>query len=990
MKRRREIHWTKHTKQLAAGVFCLLLAATAGHAQAIYTEDGNYVSDHHEVSAEAAQPAPFSMTYDEAQTTVTQGGITYALSSTENTAEVAGYTVEIPAACVIPSSVTDNGQTYAVVGIREGGLYNCSAITSLTVPEGVKTIGSNAVAGCTNLRTVSLPRSIQEIGNSAFEDCSSLQSIHVTEGNSIYDSVDGVLFWNNSSEKTRELLKYPEGWVNRSYTVPNGVSVISNRAFYHADQLQEVTLPDSVHTIGSSAFEHCDQLKAIDLGEGLQTIEWYSFRCCTQLASIELPATLSEFSGSVFLECENLSAITVAEDNPYFFSDGIGLYKKTTEGCVFCVYAPAALQESYAVKDGTTVISDNAFWEAENLKEIQLPEGLQKIKHGVFTSTGLTKLDLPKSVTSVESNAFQSCTDLKELSLGSITEIPKQMLYYCRSLESITIPSTVENIQGHAFVGCDALKEISVEAGNTNYTSENGVLFNKEKTQLLQYPGAKTEEQYTVPQSVTHIAYGTFQTASNLKRIEVESDNTTYYSKDGILFERTGEQISSNIFADGGYGKQLDFGESLHTFPAGKEATSYQVPNGIRTVAPYAFIHNTMLQQLDLDQVCYVGAEAFTRTFVKNFTCENVSHIGSMAFFNSKITHIVLSKKLKELGSQAFDYSTQLSYITFLGTDVPTADYWVAYNCPNLRYVYVPDSEDGSVQAEYARSLVGDLKPGVMIVTGEYVPHEEVAQKIEALSEGSTKEEINQAAISLGRLTPEDISQISNTDLKKVDDLFAKTNEIQVTQEREGSYAKQVEVSGAAVASGLTETIAQGQTVEDTTVTVKVQEETPQFGEIYRLNFTMLVNEEEKELQTPVMVTLPRPESVPENMLYIFHFKDNGEIKIVDYDMVDHRIEFRADSFSNYALINVAKGPSGVSYFVPTGQKAQLVIACYDANGKMTTCSTQEVTGDGSKAVDVPQGQTFKAFLLGSENQPVGTVTIRDWRESDEQGEADR
>ena len=203
------ISWTSHTKLLVAGTLCLILAATAGQAQAAYTEDGNYYPDPIEVYPEAAHIAPLSLS-DEDLTTMTQDGITYELDSTQKTAEVAGYTTDISPTCVIPVTITDNGQTYSVVGIREGGLYNCSTITSLTIPDGIKTIGRNAVAGCTKLQTVSLPKSVTEVGQYAFEDCTSLQAINVANGNSIYYSVDGVLFFKNSYMGTIELFKYPE------------------------------------------------------------------------------------------------------------------------------------------------------------------------------------------------------------------------------------------------------------------------------------------------------------------------------------------------------------------------------------------------------------------------------------------------------------------------------------------------------------------------------------------------------------------------------------------------------------------------------------------------------------------------------------------------------------------------------------------------------------------------------------------------------------
>ena len=458
MKLCRLTTWTSHTKLLAAGVLCLVLTATAGQAQAAYTEEGNYYPDYLEEYAEAKQITPLSTAYDEDLTTVTQNGITYKLDSTQKTAEVAGYTTDISQTCVIPASITDNSQTYSVVNIREGGLYNCSVITSLSIPEGVKTIGRNAVAGCTKLQTVSLPHSITYVGHDTFKDCTSLQAINVTNGNATYYSVDGVLFFKNSYEGSTELLKYPEGRADRSYTVPDGVSVISHRAFYHAGKIQKIMLPDSVLTIEGSAFEQCENLENIDFGDGLQTIGGESFSYCSSLKAIKLPSTLSELDGWSFLECSSLASIVVDRDNEHFFSDGVGLYENTENGIEFRLYAHASACDSYTLQEGTTVISEAAFWGAENLKEIQLPEGLQEIKNGAFTQTGLIRLHLPKTVTLIGSYLCQSCANLKEISLGSIVKIPNQTLYYCWSLESITIPATVETIEKQPFIGCGALE----------------------------------------------------------------------------------------------------------------------------------------------------------------------------------------------------------------------------------------------------------------------------------------------------------------------------------------------------------------------------------------------------------------------------------------------------------------------------------------------------------------------------------------------------
>ncbi|WP_400239719.1 leucine-rich repeat domain-containing protein, partial [Methanomethylophilus alvi] len=125
---------------------------------------------------------------------------------------------------------------------------------------------------------------------------------------------------------------------------------------------------------------------------------------------------------------------------------------------------------------------------------------------------------IPDSVTSIEDSAFSGCT----------------------SLTSVTIPDSVTSIGYDAFFGCTSLTAINVAEGNTTYVSENGVLFNKSKTSLIQYPAGKTDSAYTIPDSVTSIGYYAFLSADSLKSIEVSGNNPNFSSRSGCLYDKTG------------------------------------------------------------------------------------------------------------------------------------------------------------------------------------------------------------------------------------------------------------------------------------------------------------------------------------------------------------------------------------------------------------------------------------------------------------------
>ena len=131
--------------------------------------------------------------------------------------------------------------------------------------------------------------------------------------------------------------------------------------------------------------------------------------------------------------------------------------------------------------------------------------------------------------------------DIKSVSLpDGLTSIGEVAFYGCTSLSSVTIPDSVTSIGSYAFRGCTSLTAINVAEGNTAYVSENGVLFNKSKTSLIQYPAGKTDSAYTIPDSVTSIGYYAFLSADSLKSIEVSGNNPNFSSRSGCLYDKTG------------------------------------------------------------------------------------------------------------------------------------------------------------------------------------------------------------------------------------------------------------------------------------------------------------------------------------------------------------------------------------------------------------------------------------------------------------------
>lgn len=129
-----------------------------------------------------------------------------------------------------------------VTSIGKDAFGGCDALKSITIPDSVISIGDKVFAGCTTLENITIPNVVINIENYAFAGCNSLQSINVSEGNSNYLSCGGVLFDKSKSV----LIKYPEGEKDTSYIIPDGVTSIGDFAFMYCISLKSITIPENV------------------------------------------------------------------------------------------------------------------------------------------------------------------------------------------------------------------------------------------------------------------------------------------------------------------------------------------------------------------------------------------------------------------------------------------------------------------------------------------------------------------------------------------------------------------------------------------------------------------------------------------------------------------------------------------------------------------------------------------------------------------------
>ena len=188
--------------------------------------------------------------------------------------------------------------------IEDGAFFNCSWLRQITIPEGVIRIDEGAFAGCA-LTEVFLPASVTHFSNAVYQ-CPSFVSIEVDPRNSVFKSIDGILY----DKQVTAVLRCPEGRT-KPVTLPPTVHHVARMAFHHCVNISSITLPDAVDSIGQMAFYRCTKLERISIPRGVTKIEAQTFVDCPRLESISLPEGLQEIDDGVFWGCTKLAAIKI-------------------------------------------------------------------------------------------------------------------------------------------------------------------------------------------------------------------------------------------------------------------------------------------------------------------------------------------------------------------------------------------------------------------------------------------------------------------------------------------------------------------------------------------------------------------------------------------------------------------------------------------------------------------------------------------------------
>jgi hypothetical protein len=286
-----------------------------------------------------------------------------------------------------------------------------------------------------------------------------------------------------------------------SVTIPNSVTDIRDFAFHSCTSLSGANIPNSVTNIGYAAFFLCTSLTNLVVSNTVNSIGDVAFAQCSSLINVEIPSGVTSLGHGTFYACTSLIAITVNSNNAFYSSlEGVLFNKDRTT----LVEWPEGKGQSYTIPKSVTTIGESAFYFCMSLTNVSIPNTVTNIERFAFsTCAGLPGITIPDGVSSIGMAAFDSCSSLK----------------------SVTIPASVTEIGLGAFSSCPQLTAITVDASNAFYSDMEGILFNRLRTVLIQYPAAK-QGDYVIPVGVTSIGGAAFEGCNGLTSVSIPNGVT--------------------------------------------------------------------------------------------------------------------------------------------------------------------------------------------------------------------------------------------------------------------------------------------------------------------------------------------------------------------------------------------------------------------------------------------------------------------------------
>ena len=391
---------------------------------------------------------------------------------------------------------------------------------------------------------------------------------------------------------------------------------------------------------GGLWYNYRSSIKSAVIGKGVTSIGNVAFSGCSSLTSVTIPSSVTSIGNSAFEDCSSLTSVTIPES--------------------------------------VTSIGNAAFYGCSSLTVVTIPEGVTSIGDWAFSGcSSLTAVTIPEGVTRIGDRAFCNCS----------------------SLTSVTIPESVTYIDYDAFSGCSSLVSITVDENNAKYSSdERGVLFNKDKTTLFQYPAGNTATSYEIPSSVTSISNSAFSGCSSLTSVTIPKGVTSigyeaFYGCSSLTSVTIPEGVTSiDRFA----------------FSGCSSLTSVTIPEGVTSIDYAAFRNCNNLKSVyitDLVAWCKILFDVHDSNPLSNSAdlyingekatnIEIPSSVTSSAFYGcSSLTAVTIPDGVTSIGGSVFSNCSNLMSVT-IPSSVTSIRSSAFYGCSKLKNVFYLDTEE--------------------------------------------------------------------------------------------------------------------------------------------------------------------------------------------------------------------------------------------------------------------------------------------------------
>lgn len=386
-------------------------------------------------------------------------------------------------------------------------------LTDVSLPSTIKSIGVNAFSGCSKLEEFTIPAALEILDGFCFTNCYSLVEFKVAEGNANFCAEDGVLY---SADKT-VLWNYPIGSSEIVFEMPNTVEHVAAYAFSEAANLRHIEFGNQLKSVGDEAFHNCIGLTSITLKDGFQRFGGGAFQGCENLSVINLPDSVHRVGPLAFDQTAYYNNLDNWESDVVLYLDNIVLAGRESWDSVGDS-SDLELTGDYTIKEGTTIIADEAFDFLSDLTSITFPSTLKVIGEGAFYGCdSLTEVTVPVGVTHIYEIAFTSCDALSKIILPSTL----QHIGYTAFEKTLYINGLVDGI---TTIGYDGEYVIIAENATADANVREGTILIAE--QAFE-PCGSNLKSVSLPEGLLYIGAEAFLNNYSLKTVSVPKSVTS-------------------------------------------------------------------------------------------------------------------------------------------------------------------------------------------------------------------------------------------------------------------------------------------------------------------------------------------------------------------------------------------------------------------------------------------------------------------------------